>query len=72
MGARYLTEDQDPFDHNAWSVIRLEIKLWDLTETRRDHVDLPDDFVERATEITDVHAANPVKPDLAGEYRYAM
>ena len=34
----------------------------------RDHVDLPDDFVERATEITDVHAANPVKADLAGTY----
>lgn len=29
-------------------------------------MDLPDDFVERATEITDVHAANPVKAELAG------
>ena len=32
-------------------------------------MDLPDDFVERATEITDVHAANPVKADLAGTSR---
>jgi hypothetical protein len=32
----------------------------------RDHVELPDDFLERAAEIEETHAANPVNEELRG------
>lgn len=36
----------------------------------RDHVELPDDFIERAGAILDGHRASPVREDIRGEPDY--
>lgn len=77
FGARLLKEDEDVYTQNAWFVTRLETEpalrscltsktRRILIKTFRDHVELPDDYHDRAAEIIAIQHAAPVHPALRG------
>lgn len=69
FGARRITDDTDLWSQNAWYISSPNCGC---CIDDRDHVTLPEDYLEKAKEIYDFQRSHPVAEDKRGTYRRCL